>query len=312
MAWRLQLSTRPIRRLDMLLGKPMLLAAWTQTDRVTYFDLQHGTKLEDRILDEPLAPISNLEDDKWKTYLSNLTAPNQALLPYVRARETAIYTSQDGSVRLFRPPSGALLVQSIGNAAPLELPPSTPILSLAMDRALGLIALVDETGHLYLYQQHMRVGRFDVGLKPQPDLPTVLCVPESGATLFACDGARLVQVEPSGRVRRRLELYFPAGMIACAPDGRTVAVSDLESGVLRIYNVHPAVNDFVPTHMSFAIDLLADAKRAQLLPISSVSGAAVGALALNNRGALAFSLSGVVCVTNISRMQMLPKTQPMH
>ncbi|MFN8450912.1 MAG: hypothetical protein U0521_20620 [Anaerolineae bacterium] len=42
MAWRLHLSDRTIKRLDILSGKPNVLAAWTQDNRVSFSTCKPG------------------------------------------------------------------------------------------------------------------------------------------------------------------------------------------------------------------------------------------------------------------------------
>jgi hypothetical protein len=75
--------------------------------------------------------------------------------------------------------------------------------------------------------------------------------------------------------------------------------------VVRIYSGV----DMTATHQRFAIDLLADAKRVPHAPGGGIPGAALSALALNNKGVLALALSGTVCVTNLARLKAVPHRQ---
>ena len=57
MAWRLHLTDRIVRRIDILSGKPNMLAAWTNTDHVYFMELQNGGKLTDRMIEPPASVI---------------------------------------------------------------------------------------------------------------------------------------------------------------------------------------------------------------------------------------------------------------
>lgn len=67
--------------------------------------------------------------------------------------------------------------------------------------------------------------------------------------------------------------------------------SDPETGVIRVYN-RP---ELAPTHQRHALDLLQDADQLQLIADLPPFGAAPGAMAIDDTGALAFNISGVVC-----------------
>jgi hypothetical protein len=300
MAWRLQLSNRPIRRIDLLTGKPSLLAAWTQPDRATYFDLQHGTRLEDRVFDEPAT--AQLDDPKWQAYTHALRAPNEAILPYVRANQVAVFRSLDGTVQLYQHRSGTLTLSEGGQHTALALDNSARIVCTAFDRAQGTTALLDVSGRLHLYRRRERIGAFPLELTIDPERHASLAIADGGHVLYASDGEQVALADAHGHVRRRFQAHFSIGTIACSPDGKLLAVTDLESSVIRIYNG----GDLRATHQSFAVDLLANARRAQLLPINAVTGAALGPVVINNRGVLAFALSGILCVSNVSRMSPLP------
>ena len=82
--------------------------------------------------------------------------------------------------------------------------------------------------------------------------------------------------------------------------------TDLEANVIRAYSSA----DLSVTHQRFAVDLLADARRAQVLPVTITAGAAVGPLSVNTRGVVAFATSsGLVCATSLTRMKAVPKSK---
>ena len=79
MAWRMHLSDRTIRRLDILSGKPTVLAAWTQANRVTFLDLQNGSQQGDRTIEE--VKTEDRRSEAWQEFVRTLTAPNGVYLP---------------------------------------------------------------------------------------------------------------------------------------------------------------------------------------------------------------------------------------
>jgi hypothetical protein len=301
MAWRLQLSDRAIRRLDILTGKPSLLAAWVQPDRAVYLDLQTGARTGDRLFDEP--KTDDRKDEHWQAYLKTLTAPNNMYLPYVRGRNTTVYTTSDGRMHLYRVSDNRLFLQTNGKEVRLELAGDAAIADLGLDRTLGLLAILDRAGKIHIYQQHVRVGIFDSGLNLRDDIQPELVVSHGGSYIFATDGEQIVLFEPSGKIRHRLALHYTLGVMACSPDGKLLVTSDMEAGVVRIYNGP----DLRATHQRFAVDLLADAKRAPQGGSAGSITTAVGALSLNNKGVLAFAASGMVCVTNLARLKAVPR-----
>jgi hypothetical protein len=303
MAWRLQLSERSIRRLDILTGKPSLLAVWAQPNRVVYLDLQTGAKVDDRLIEEP--QVTDHGDERWQKFVKSNTAPNGAHLPFVRTRQTAIYTTSDGNMHVYSVNNAQVYLEANGREIRLDIGSDAKLAAVSLDRTLGLLAALDRAGKLHIFQQHIRVGVVETGLTLQDDLQPEIAVSHGGTSIFATDGQQVVLIDPSGKVRKRLELHYTAGALACSPDGKLLVTSDVESGVVRIYSGV----EMTATHQRFAVDLLADAKRVQHGTGGGLVGAALGALALNNKGVLAFALAGMVCVTNLARLKSLPRKQ---
>src|SRR5690606_18652610 len=251
MAWRQLLSDRPIRRLDILTGKPSLLAVWARPDRVTYLDLQTGKKVDERSFEEPKA--ADHTDEQWKKFTSAIVAPNGVYLPFVRAHQTALYTTSDGGMHVYYGNGGQVFLETNGKEIKLDIPSDVRIASVSLDRMLGLLAALDWSGKLHIFQQHIRVGVFDTGLTLQDHLQPEVEVSQGGTSIFVSDGQQIVLFDPSGRERKRLSLHYTVGEMACSPDGKLLVTSDVESGVVRIYNGL----ELVATHQRFAIDLLA-------------------------------------------------------
>ncbi len=282
----------------MLSGKPTILAAWTQSNRVTFLDLQNGAQrgdltLEDLKADDRRAPA-------WQEFVRSLAAPNGAFLPTVRTRQAVIHSAADGQIRLYQTSPSNLYLEIDGKESKLET--DGAFLALALDRAQGVLAALDTTARLHLYRQHLRVGVFETGLRIDEEFRPTLVIAQGGASIFLTDGRAIVLMDGDGTLRKRFDLHYTLGAINCSPDGKRFVVSDLDANVIRIYD-----GDLLPTHQRFAVDLLAEARRAQLMAAANTTSAALGPLAINNKGALAFALSGTLCVTSLSKLKAYPK-----
>jgi hypothetical protein len=287
----------------MLPGKPAVLVAWTQSNRVSFLDVQNGTQLGELSIEPPKTDEPDRRSDGWQAFIKTLIAPSGVALPYVHTAQASIYLSVDGRMRLYHTGGADLFLEIDGKETKLEAG-ETPFLAAALDRSLGLLAALDSEAKLHIYQQRIRVGIFDTGLKIVDEFRPALVMSADGTVLFVTDGHNIVVVESSGRVRQRQELYYTLGAINCSPDGHRFVTSDLDANVIRIYD-----GNLGPTHQRFAVDLLADARRTQLLSTAAMASAALGPLAINNKGVLAFGLSGVLCVTNLLKMKAFPKAQ---
>jgi hypothetical protein len=302
MAWRVHLTNQAIQRLDILPGKPVLLTAWTQRDRATYFDLESGIELG-----EHQHKAVSRQSDKWPEFVASLVAPNGAYLPVVRTAQATMYTTEDGRMRLFYTGGTNLVLEVEGKDLPLEIKSAADFVTLAFDRVMGVIAALDEKGKLHLYQQHIRVGTFDLKLKLVDDYAPVLAIADGGSAVFTAAGREIILTDAGGRVKKRLSVHYFVGRLACSPDGKLLVTCDTETGVIRIYDG----NDLTPTHQRHAIDLLHHAAQIQLIADFPPAAAAPGALAINNAGMLAFTISGVVCATALKQMDALPRPQPL-
>jgi hypothetical protein len=214
-----------------------------------------------------------------------------------------LYTSADGRAYLLHQHGGDLFYGSQGKETRLPRDPDTRFVAVAFDRSLGLVAALDTTGALHLYEQQIRIGAVDIGLASDEDWMPSIAIAYGGTPILCSDGRSIVLADATGKVQKRLTLPYQAGMLICSPDGQHVAVADAETGVIRVYSGA----DLLPTHQRFASDLLVEARRVQLMAGSAGSSTALSALAINNKGILAFAMSGVVCVTNIARMAVLPR-----
>jgi hypothetical protein len=303
MAWRLHLTNQAIQYLDILDGEPPVLAAWSRRDRVLFYDLDNGTQIDDRIL-HPAGEGDHLGAD-WQTFLSGLRAPNGAFLPLIRLPNHAIHLTDDGRLRLYHQGGNVLLLETDGKEVPLDAGDATNFVSIALDRLLGLSAALDETGKLHLFQQHIRVGAFDLGLKRQPGLRSQVAISRGGSSVYVTNGREIVLTDTSGEIIKRHETFYDIRQMSCSPGGRYLMTNDLDTGVIRVYEG----SDLTPTHQRFAVDLVAEATQIQLMADLPPTSVAPSTLACNDAGGIAFSMSGVICVSDLSFMDDLPRPQ---
>src|SRR5262249_13532584 len=138
MSWRVHLTNQAIQSLHILPGKQSLLAAWTQRDRATYFDLETGIELG-----EHQHKAVSRHADKWAEFIATLIAPNGAYLPFVRTAQASLYTTNDGKLRLYWMTGDELLLELDGKEVKLELKAKTNLIALGLDRLMGAIAALD-------------------------------------------------------------------------------------------------------------------------------------------------------------------------
>lgn len=305
MAWRIHLTNQAIPALDILPGKSPLLAVWTQRDRVAYFDLETGASLGEQT--HLLGSVDNRQHPRWGEFMTGLVAPNQAVLPVVNTPLGMVYLTGDGRMRVTQVRAAELFLEIDGKELQLDAGEAEAFLAVGLDRFLGLVAALDEAGKLHVYQQHIPVGVFDFGLTADENYEPNIAVAFGGGALFVTDGRRIVLTDSSGKSRKQLDVHYFIRRIACSPNGRYLATSDAETGVLRVY----AGADLTITHQRHAIDLVLAATQVQLLADIPPMGTALGPLAVDNQGHVTFAMSGVVCLTDLAQMDELPRPQPL-
>lgn len=301
MAWRIHLTNQAIQTLHILNSRPSVLVAWTNPERVHFYDLQTGKLLREK---QFTVPAFQMESDPWQEFLGSLTGPDdRTYMPFCRVKRSNVYLTDDGKLRLYRLSDQELLLEVNAEVFRLPLQGAERVVAVDLDRALGMVAALDERCRLHLFQQNVRLGTFDLGLQADPDLRPRIVISRGGGSIFATDGHHIVHADSSGQVQKRIETHYYISRLACSPNGAIVVSSDIESGVLRIYQG----TDLAISHQRFAIDLVAQATQIQLLADMPPIGTAISSMAVNNEGVLAFAMSGVVCVTDQSFMDELPR-----
>lgn len=303
MAWWLHLTNQAIQYLDILEGDPPILAAWSRRDRVMFYDLEHGTAIEDRVLHP--AGQHDRTSDEWQTFLNILHAPNGVHLPILRLSSLTIYLTDDGRMRLYFDGGTRLSLENEGQETQLNTSDAERLMAVALDRFLGLSAAIDQAGRLHVFQQQIQVGVFDLGLNVVSELRPHVAISRGGSSLFVSDGRQIVLTNSGGQAIKQQPVHYDIRLMACSPDGSYLVTNDVDTGVIRVYDGY----DLVLTHQRFAIDLIAEATQVQLIADPPPNFVAPTTLAIDNDGRLAFSMAGVICTTDLNFMDELPRPQ---
>jgi hypothetical protein len=223
----------------------------------------------------------------------------------VRAAQGDIYLSDDGRMRLYHMGSAELYLEIEGREIKLEAEKSAEFLAVGLDRFLGLIASLDDSGRLHIYQQQIPVGVIETGLQLDESVRPSIAISHGGGSIFISDGQQILLLDSGGQVKKRLETHYTVGKLDCAPNGRLLVTGDIETNVIRVYNGA----DLTPTHQRHAVDVLAEAAQLQLIADLPPTNVALNTLTINNKGVLAFGLAGMICTGEIEQMDALPRLQ---
>ncbi len=301
MAFKIHLTNQAIQQLHILPGKQAQLIVWTRHDKAQFYDLDTGTFLHEITL--RAAPSARNSED-WLQFLSQTKGQDSKFyLPLIQMPSVDIFSTDDGGLRVYRQANDELFMETDGIEYPLRLIGGDKLIRMDLDGALGTFVGLDENLNLHIYQQDIRIGAFDIGLKRNRDLRANVAISRGGSAIYASDGRRLVIVDTSGTVQKTLETHYYIGQMAASPNGGMVVTSDMESGVLRVYRGEK----LILTHQKFAIDLLADANQVQLMADLPPLSTAISAMTAYNKGIFAFAISGVVCVSNVKDMDEVPR-----
>lgn len=307
MGWRLHLSTQPVAAVHFVEDgvRAPQLAVWDSRHNVHFYDCKDGTPLGELRLAEQRLP-GDLNEPDWREVVDTLRAPNGRFLPAVYLNRATILQSWDGRLRLYHQHEGGLILEIEGRHIALDREQDGRYLVVGLDRALGLSCAYSDQGLLSVFQQHVRVGTFEVPLALDMDARLNLAVPEAMGRMLLCDGEQLLMLDSAGRIQHRIRLHFTAGALAVSPDGQLVAVADIDDNLVRVYD-----GTLRPTHQKHAIDLMAEARQVQLLASLPGRKAGLSALDIANDGGIAFALGGVICVTQVRLLDELPQPQPL-
>jgi hypothetical protein len=307
MAWRLHLTNQSIQQLDILegeAGKPALLAAWWRRDRVMFYDLQRGVLVGDETIEAP--EVEDRNSLVWQNFIRSLIAPNGASLPRVNTAFETIYRPQVGEASVYRVgPAEIYLHASYGSdEVRLDVRGTKTLNQIAFDPAGEYTAALDNKAKLHLYRGEKRLGFYSLQLNVIDGITPSLAMGRKAASVFVTTGRDIVKTNAAGSVLQRITTHFDIGGLLCSPDGQWVVATDLESGVVRVYDG----TDLRLRYQRFAIDLLANARQLQLLADLPPTAVAPNTLAIADDGTLALALSGILCVTSLDEMIQIHST----
>ena len=305
--WRLHLSTQPVVAIQFMSGESDVpqVAVWDNRHSVHFYDRRDATPLGELRL-TGVEPPDDLTAESWREVAETLRAPNGPYLPSVYLNRLVIHQSGDGRMRLYHFQDGSLILEVDGRHIALDREQDGRFLVAGLDRALGMSGAFNDEGMLHIFQQHVRVGIFEIGLKLGLDARLNLVVPEAQGQIILSDGERILVVDSAGQVKDELVTHYTAGALATSPDGSLLAVADIDDNLVRVYT-----EGLRPTHQKHAIDLMANARQVQLLASLPGRKAGLGALEIADDGTIGFALGGVVCVTCLKALDELPQPQPL-
>ncbi len=301
MNWRVHLSNRSIHGMQLLAGQPVLVAVWTDRNRVRFFDAANGAPLVD-VLEVVTPPIFEPEGEAWRVFLAGLKAPNCAFLPLVETDNATVLTSTDGRLRvLWARHDHHLLVEVDGCWRSCQRVGDAPLVAVGLDREMGTVAALSADGLLHFYQQQVFVGSFPVAIDPDTVRPVVLVL-EAGGAAVVVDRTSLQVVTMAGQVEIRQAVPWRIGPAACAPDGRWIVVADREQALLRVYDAGLQL-----VRQDAAHRLLRRAAQTQLLAAMPAPDAILHTLDVGQDGSLVLALGGTVCRTHIGELVAVPQ-----
>ncbi len=300
-AWRLHLSTQPVLAVEHLMAETPFIAAWDSRHKAHFYDLYSAMPSGERHFEREVLS-SDPEDNAWREFVADLQAPNDIYLPTVYLAGLTLYQSRDGRLRLYHFQDGSLILEVEGRHIALQREQDGRFLVAGLDRALGLVAAVDDKGVLHIFQQHIRVGAYELGLALGMEARLNLTMPDGLGRLLVSDGEHVLLVDSAGRALHSLTAHYAVGPIAISPNGQHILLGDIDDNLIRVYDA-----ELRPAYQKYAIDLVAAARQVQLMASLPGRKAGLSAVDISDRGSIGFALGGVICVTDLKALDVLPQ-----
>ena len=305
MGWWLHLSSQPVSAVELLTSQTALIAVWDSKHGVHFYNQYDGIPSGAIHYNRVYTP-ADLKNGFWQETAGQLCAPNGVYLPTIFMNGLTLYQSRDGKLRLYHFHSGVLVLELDGRHLTLSREGDGRFLIAGLDRELGLCAAYADTGKLHIFQQHIRVGVYDLPMAQGVDARLAMHMPDGLGRLLISDGEAVQVIDSAGRVRDALQAHYVVGPVAISPHGNYIALGDTDDNVIRIYDTQ-----LRPTHQKHAIDLVVDTRQVQLLASLPGRKAGLTALDISDSGVITFALGGVVCVTGIKALDAIPQPRPL-
>lgn len=300
--WRVDLSDRPILRIDAIPGRPALVAAWLTPSHIKFFELQNGTFWGDLYLGA--APGGSWLDAGWASYVAALAAPNGAVLPWASVADTEVLSSIDGRLRLYHSPARSVALENDGIQYPLAMGTDVPAQAVSLDRELGTVWVMAANGDLHVFQQNLFVGTF--GMCASASDVVALLAADSHDSVTVVEGQHMRAIDMAGQVVAEYRPAEPLSAATCAAGDAWIVVAQRDSGRIQVLNA------MLETVYQQSVDfLLRHTVSIQLFSRALHRAAPVSALAAFDSGEIAFGLDGALCVVSLNLFAVVPWTRPL-
>ena len=64
----------------------------------------------------------------------------------------------------------------------------------------------------------------------------MVVITDEGQSIFVSDGNSIIRANAQGQVQNRLQTHYLVYQMACATGGKYILTSDMDTGVLRVYD----------------------------------------------------------------------------
>ena len=299
MSWRIHLADRSVHSLFILPHEPPYLAASAGANRIDLYNLMTGTVQGFHTFEMPGKTVDFGDGDLQALGEAIARLSLGGLLPRVSWRGRRIFVAADlQTVLVWLPRDSLRVLRADGSGTIL----AEDILAVDIDRQTGIFATLDADSRLCVYQGGALSYARDLALARDPLWRIDLAICARGERIFVADGRQIIAVDWRSSALRRIETHYGLGIVVPPPSGEFVYCSDRGAGLIRVY----AGDNLTQTHQRFAQDLIAEAHQVQLLADLPPTSAAVSAMAAGTDGEFAFAMSGVICMSSLSRMTRLP------
>lgn len=300
-SWWLDRSDGAIVQVGIVEGHPRLVAVWVTRSTVEFYAVDNGAF--HGALEVAGPAVIDPAAQAWRAYVEHLRAPSGTPLAAAHMESGSVLVSHDGRFRLYWDHAQGLLLDS--DDAPIALPrhDDAPLLAVGLDRELGTIGVVTQSGVVEFYQQHVYVGGYVIA-GSDDGAPVAIALPDAAGVAVVFFEQSIVTVDLSGRVRHKAALSFNLGLGVCASSGEVLAVSDRLTPIMRIYN-----GELAAVAQGDVRDVIAPAHSLHLMPRGPRPGTSVNAIALADDGTCVFAIDGVVCCSHTMHFPELPHSR---
>lgn len=301
MSWWLDRSDGAIFQVGIIEGAPRLVAVWVTRSVVEFYAVDTGAF--HGMLELAAPAVIDPAAQSWRDYVERLRAPSGIPLAAAEMETGSVLISHDGRFRLYWDNVQGLLLDSDDAQTALPRHDDALVLSVGLDRELGTIGLVTQSGMVEFYQQHVYVGGY-VFAGSDDGAPVAIALPDAAEAAVVFFEHSISSVDLSGRVRHKTALSFSLGSGVCAPSGEVLAASDRLTPIVRIYD-----GELIAVAQGDVRDVIASAHPLHLMARGPRLGTSVDAIALADDGTFVFAIDGVVCCSHVTYLPELPHSR---